>query len=65
MAESGGKQELIEGDTVVVALGAQPNQELAEQLKELVGELYIVGDCAEARQVPMAVEQGFQAAQKL
>ena len=59
------KEEFIEADTVVLALGAQPNRELVEQIKKLDVELYIVGDCAEVRRLPDAVEEGFKAALKL
>jgi len=60
-----GKEEFLEADTVVLALGAQPNRELAEQIKELDVELYLVGDCAEVRRLSDAVEEGFKAALKL
>jgi 2,4-dienoyl-CoA reductase-like NADH-dependent reductase (Old Yellow Enzyme family)/thioredoxin reductase len=60
-----GKQELVKADTVVLALGTQPNNELFEQLKGIVDELYTVGDCAEARKLANAVEEGFKTALKL
>lgn len=60
-----GKQELIEADTVVLALGVQPRRELAEQLTGLGTELYVVGDCAEPRRLPEAVSDAFKAALKL
>ena len=60
-----GKKQLIEADTVILALGAQPNQKLGNQLKKLVTQLYIVGDCTEVRRLPDAVEGGFKAALNL
>lgn len=60
-----GKQEFIKADTVVLALGANANRELADQLNKLGTELYMVGDCAEARKLPYATEEGFKAALKL
>lgn len=65
MVDYRNKEEFIEADTVVLALGAQPNRELVEQIKKLDVELYIVGDCAEVRRLPDAVEEGFKAALKL
>ena len=43
---SGGKQ-FIEGDFVVLALGAEPDDSLAEKLKGKVPELHVVGDAKE------------------
>ena len=59
------KPQLIKADTVVLALGAKADQELAKQLKNLVAELYTVGDCNEPRKIPNAVEEGFKAAANL
>jgi 2,4-dienoyl-CoA reductase-like NADH-dependent reductase (Old Yellow Enzyme family)/thioredoxin reductase len=59
------KQQFIKVDTVVLALGARPNRELADHLKMLGTELYLVGDCAQARKLPDAVEEGFKTALKL
>jgi 2,4-dienoyl-CoA reductase-like NADH-dependent reductase (Old Yellow Enzyme family)/thioredoxin reductase len=40
-------KRLIDADTVVLALGVQPEVKLAEKLKGKVKNLYTVGDCAE------------------
>ena len=60
-----GKQELITADTVVLALGAGANQELAGKLENLASDLYTVGDCVEARKLPNAVEDGFKVASRI
>ena len=60
-----GKEEFIEADTVVLALGAKPNRELAYQIKKLGIELHIVGDCADVRRLPEAVEEGYKAGLKV
>jgi len=60
-----GKKQLIEADTVVLALGAQPDQKLGNQLKKLGTQLYVVGDCNTVRRLPDAVEGGFKAALNL
>jgi len=51
-------KELIEGDIVVIALGAKPVRTLAEKLDGKVTELYTVGDCNEPRRVEQAVYEG-------
>jgi 2,4-dienoyl-CoA reductase-like NADH-dependent reductase (Old Yellow Enzyme family)/thioredoxin reductase len=65
MVDHRGREKFIEGDTIVLALGAQPNQELADQLLKLGIELYTVGDCADVRRLPEAVEEGYKAALKV
>lgn len=62
-----GRDNFIEADTVVLALGAQPNHELADQIKklELNTELYVIGDCADIRRLAVAVEEGFKTALKI
>ena len=57
-----GKEEFFEGDSVVVALGSQPNGELAEQLRDRVPELYVIGDCAEPRKIVNAIEDAVRVA---
>ena len=54
-----GQPELIEGDTVVLAIGLQPSRRLAERLEGKVKELYFIGDCVEARLIGEALEEGF------
>lgn len=65
MVDHRGREKFIEGDSVVLALGAQPNRELADQIKKLGIELYTVGDCADVRRLPEAVEEGYKAALKV
>lgn len=39
----------LKGDTVVLAVGSQSENRIAEQLKGLVPELHMIGDCVEPR----------------
>jgi 2,4-dienoyl-CoA reductase (NADPH2) len=55
-----GKEELIEGDTVVLALGSSPDTALYEQLKGQVGQLYLVGDAQSPRKAYEAIHEGFR-----
>ncbi len=58
--EGDGKTEEIVGETVVLAMGAQANQELSD-LKSEVAEFYMIGDCVEPRKVINAVYEGTKA----
>ncbi len=60
-----GGEEFFEGDTVVLAVGLEANKELAQQLEGKVASLYPVGDCAEARRIAQAIEEGFRIAREI
>jgi pyruvate/2-oxoglutarate dehydrogenase complex dihydrolipoamide dehydrogenase (E3) component len=45
-------------DTVILAVGARPNQELAEQLKGLDAEVHAIGDCVQPGFAIDAIYQG-------
>jgi len=48
----------IEADTVVLAVGSAPRNEMAAELKLLVSELYVIGDCREPRDALEALHEG-------
>ncbi|MEM7238493.1 MAG: FAD-dependent oxidoreductase, partial [Pseudomonadota bacterium] len=48
-------------DTVVTALGHSPSIELADQLRDWVGEVHQIGDCLSPRTVEEAVLEGMRA----
>jgi len=50
----------LEADTVVLAVGVKPENELGKKLKGLVKELYQIGDCVEPRDVMFAIREGFE-----
>jgi 2,4-dienoyl-CoA reductase-like NADH-dependent reductase (Old Yellow Enzyme family)/thioredoxin reductase len=56
-----GQRRNIGADMVVIALGAEPDRRLAEQLAGTEVELYAVGDCAGVANLHKAVKEGFQA----
>lgn len=62
---NGGGSEFFEGDSVVLAVGLAPSNELAQELKEKVPAIYPVGDCVEVRKIAEAVEDGFRVAREL
>ncbi|MBK5093239.1 MAG: FAD-dependent oxidoreductase [Actinobacteria bacterium] len=63
VAVRGGKDREFEADTVVVAVGSSPNNELEHELRAagvMDGiEFYKVGDCKEARKAIEAIHEGF------
>lgn len=54
-----GSSELFEADTVVIAAGMQSNKELAEDLKDKVASLHVIGDCVEPRRIAEAMDEAF------
>ena len=60
-----GEEELIEGDTVVLALGSSTDTALYEQLKDQVGELYLIGDARSPRKAYEAIHKGFRVGMEL
>jgi 2,4-dienoyl-CoA reductase-like NADH-dependent reductase (Old Yellow Enzyme family)/thioredoxin reductase len=51
-------EEIIPADTIVLAVGRQPNKCLADQLIGLAPEVYTIGDCVEPSLTYRAVSDG-------
>jgi thioredoxin reductase len=56
-----GKEQIIAADTVILAVGAKPNTELLSSIKDMIGEVYPVGDCVEPRNIMEAMTDGYRA----
>jgi len=56
-----GQRDSIEADTVVLAVGHEPNRDLAKELDKLGVEFQVVGDCTQVGKVVDAIESGFRA----
>jgi 2-enoate reductase len=52
----------VTADTVVIAKGLVSRRELVERFKGLTPEIYVIGDCAEARKIYHAFEDAWQVA---
>ncbi|MGE5454899.1 MAG: FAD-dependent oxidoreductase, partial [Methylocystaceae bacterium] len=63
--EKGDERSKIKADTIVLAVGSKPNNELYEQLKDVVPEIYLIGDARQPRKVMDAIGDGFHLAIKL
>ena len=59
-----GSTEFIEADTVV-KVGITPDTRLAQELKGVAPEIYLVGDCSEPGKVMEAIASGFLVGQKI
>lgn len=53
-----GKTLKVGADTVILALGFTPNNNLYEALKGKIPRLYRIGDCVKARAIVDAVHEG-------
>jgi len=53
-----GREELVEAERVVIAVGTRPVNTLVDALKSKVPELYTVGDCSQPRVIIEAVYEG-------
>jgi 2,4-dienoyl-CoA reductase-like NADH-dependent reductase (Old Yellow Enzyme family)/thioredoxin reductase len=59
------KMEVVKGESIVLALGAKPNDELAKELDGCVKELYLIGDCVKPRRISDAMLEGFDVARQI
>jgi len=60
-----GKEEFIEADWVVIAVGTKPVNNLIKDLREKIGELYCIGDCNQPRVILEAVYEGSLAGRQI
>ncbi len=59
LVEKDGEETLLPADTVTLAIGAEPNNPLEEELKGRVKELHVIGDAYRSRKITEAVREGF------
>jgi 2,4-dienoyl-CoA reductase-like NADH-dependent reductase (Old Yellow Enzyme family)/thioredoxin reductase len=55
----------LDAESIILATGSKSNEELAKQLAKEIGELYVIGDCAEPRKLYDAIHEGFQVGLKI
>jgi 2,4-dienoyl-CoA reductase-like NADH-dependent reductase (Old Yellow Enzyme family)/thioredoxin reductase len=60
-----GRKRLSGFDSIIIALGSKPNNELVESLKGKVAEVYVVGDASKPREVMEALLEGEEVALKI
>ena len=54
-----GERLVLEADNIVVAVGARPNRELEDSLRQLVPEIHVVGDCGGGGDIMEAIAGGY------
>lgn len=60
-----GINQFIKADTVVLALGAEPNREVYENMKDECFEIHLIGDALKPRRILDAIHEGFETARKI
>jgi thioredoxin reductase len=60
-----GKKQTIEADSIATALPLTPNNELLENLKKKVPEVYAIGDCREPLLIADAIGTGLRTAREV
>lgn len=62
---NGRESEFFEGDSVVLAVGLAPSNELSQKLERNAAAIYPIGDCVEVRKIVEAIEDGFRVAREI
>ena len=64
--KKGGKESRLEGfDTIVLAMGTKPVDDLKDKLENKVPQLYVIGDALKPRQAIEAIEEGARVALRI
>lgn len=61
MVERDGQMQKLEADTVIIAAGLAPRMEEAEAFRSCAPEFWKIGDCKKARNVRLAIHEGYDA----
>ena len=55
----------LKADTVVLAVGVEPVNELLQEVEKLVGEAYVIGDASSPRDAREAIQEGAEIGRKI
>ena len=58
LSDRNGNRKEVGTDSVILALGLKPNQDLLEPLRKRYPEVQVIGDCLEPRKIYQAVHEG-------
>jgi thioredoxin reductase len=65
MNEGGQKKNVGNYDTIVLALGSKPVNEIAEQIEGKVSKIYVIGDALDPRKAIDAIAEGAQVGREI
>ena len=65
VADKTGKREEIEADSVVMAVGFKPQQELFDRLRDTGVEIYSIGDCVAPGKIYDAIHAAYKTARNI
>lgn len=65
MVEGPAGEKIIPAGTVVIATKDRPNHQLADEIRDLCAEVYVVGDASEVGSVMEAVRTGYVAGKQV
>ena len=60
VTNSEGKEETIQANTIILAVGYEKNDSLFRALEGKVAEVYCIGDSSEPRRIMEAVNEGYR-----
>jgi 2,4-dienoyl-CoA reductase (NADPH2) len=59
-----GRSESFDAETIVLAMGMKSEKQVAEDLRGM-GEVHVIGDCVEPRNIREALVEGYTAGLKI
>jgi 2,4-dienoyl-CoA reductase-like NADH-dependent reductase (Old Yellow Enzyme family)/thioredoxin reductase len=65
IVDKDGKEEFLSADTVVLASGSKPVNNLVHELKDRISEIHCIGDAKEPRKIVEAIHEAFEIAYTL
>jgi len=63
--ENSGGKEVLEADTIAVAMGLKPEANLVDKLKDAHFPVHAIGDCVQPRKIQNAIWEGFRLALRI
>jgi 2,4-dienoyl-CoA reductase (NADPH2) len=60
-----GREEIVPANTIILAVGSNPENKLTTQLEGKPYQVMVIGDALQVRRVLEAVEEGFAAGRKI
>jgi len=63
--DKGFRRERIQAETIGLAIGLKPEQELYQSLREKIPNLYLIGDSREAQNIMNAIWDAYEVARMI